>query len=404
MNGNASMRQRALAVLHDEMPQRLPFITRLEAWYKSHTRNNTLPDDLKGLTLDQVHAAVGVGRLKFSAPFALRLRGVEVRATFNGEPLFGAFEPVVENFPGMWDIVPTDRVGETVTELITPRGRLGLQHKLLSENVRTGTDPYLVRHLLQLDEDFSVVEYILERSEIVPLHAKVRDDELQVGEHGLVVPLLYRIPFQQVLLEYLGEIALFRALHDRLAHVRRLLDVLDAQMRAQIEDLASLDVPYVEFPDNLHGPMTSPPLFRMYCLPAYQKYCEALHAQGKKVGSHTDGNMRPLLDLLPQTGLDICELFSPYPLTPCRFEEAWQAWQHGPRIWGGIPSPILEERYAPADFRTYVADLFERIDRPIILGIVDLFMHHNSIDRVRELASRVDAARVPELEEHHSEI
>ncbi|HTP00363.1 MAG TPA: hypothetical protein VMJ64_03250, partial [Anaerolineales bacterium] len=61
MGGTASMRQRALAVLRNEMPQRLPFITRLEAWYKSRARSDSLPPAFQGLTLDQVHAAVGVG-------------------------------------------------------------------------------------------------------------------------------------------------------------------------------------------------------------------------------------------------------------------------------------------------------------------------------------------------------
>jgi hypothetical protein len=403
MSGNSSMRQRALAVLRDEMPHRLPFITRLEAWHKSHTRSGTLPEQFKGLTLDQVHAAVGVGRLKFAAPFAVRLRGVEVRGTFNGVPAFAGFQPVVENFPGMWDIVATDRVGETVTELITPRGRLTLRHKLLTENVQTGTDPYLVQHLLQTDEDFSTAEYILEKLEIIPLHENVHKDESQVGENGLVVPLLYRVPFQQVLLEYLGEIPLFRALHSQHSNVHRLIDILDQHMLLQIDAIASLDVPYVEFPDNLHGPMTSPRLFREFCLPAYQKYCDVLHRQGKKVGSHTDGNMRPLLDLLPDTGLDICESFSPYPLTPCKFEEAWQAWEKGPRIWGGIPSPILEDWYSPEEFRNHVARLLKIIDRPMILGIVDLFMHHNSIERVMEVASWVEAGQVPELEEDRRE-
>ena len=403
MNDNASMRQRALAVLRGEMPARLPFITRLEAWYKSHTRNNTLPEPLRGLTLDEVHAAVGVGRLKFSSPFGLRLRGVDVQATFNGEPHYHAHEPVIENFPGMWDIVPTDRAGETITELITPQGRLVLRHKLLPENVRTGTDPYLVRHLLQSDEDFPALEYILDRAEVVPLDQKVRDDEAQVGEHGLVVPLLYRIPFQQLLLEYLGETRLFAALHAKSARVRQLMDLLDLQMMQLIDSVATLDVPYVEFPDNLHGPMTSPRLFQEFCLPAYQKYCAALHAQGKKVGSHTDGNMKPLLGLLPLTSLDVCESFSPYPLTPCTFEEAWQAWEHGPCIWGGIPSPILEDRFTEGDFHAYLARLFELIDRPIILGVVDLFMYHNSMERVLEIASWIETAGAPRLEEYSRE-
>jgi hypothetical protein len=51
MNMDVSMRQRALTVLRGEKPTRLPFITRLEAWYKSHTRTNTLPEHLRGLSL-----------------------------------------------------------------------------------------------------------------------------------------------------------------------------------------------------------------------------------------------------------------------------------------------------------------------------------------------------------------
>jgi hypothetical protein len=219
------------------------------------------------------------------------------------------------------------------------------------------------------------------------LYEKIVEDEALIGEHGLVVPLLYRIPFQQVLLEYVGEVPLFRALSQHASQVQRLLDVLDRQMMAIIEEISSLDVPYVEFPDNLHGPMTSPRLFNEYCLPMYQKYCDALHAQGKKVGSHMDGDMRPLLNLIPQSGLDVCESFSPSPLTRCSFEAAWNAWDKGPLIWGAIPSPILEGWVCEPDFHAYMQNLFEKIDRPLILGIVDLFMRHNSIERATSIAS-----------------
>ncbi len=385
------MRERMLTVLSGGKPARLPFITRLETWYKSHTRTNTMPEHLQGLSLNQVHQAVGIGRLKFSAPLAFRLRGVEVKATFNGEPLFQGFEPVIENFPGMWDIVPSDRPGETITEFKTPVGRLGLKHQLLAENVSTGTDPYLKHHLIQSDEDYQVLEYILEKIECVPLFERIHADEAEIGEQGLVVPLINRIPFQQVLLEYLGEIPLFKALQQRSNSVQHLFELLDSQMMEIIQLISSLDVPYVEFPDNLHGPMTSPRLFKSYCLPAYQKYCDALHVQGKKVGSHTDGDMRPLLNLLPETGLDVCESFSPSPLTNCTFDDAWRAWEHGPLIWGAIPSVILEEWVSEADFQSYMHNLFASINRPIIFGIVDLFMHHNSIERAASIASWIEA-------------
>lgn len=386
-----SMRQRAVKILRGEFPSRLPLITRLETWYTAHSRTGSLPERFAGKTLAEVHQMTGVGRLKFSNAWGYQLKSVEVTVSFNGERVFRQFEPVVENFPGMWDFVPTDRAGITRTELITPAGKLTLSHQLLEENVRTGTDPYLKEHLIKWDDDFRTVEYILEHAQFVPLFSKINEQVEEVGEHGMVVPLMQRIPFQQALLEYLGEVGLFFTLHDEPTRVRRLLALLDEQLLEALEQLAGLDMPYVEFPDNLDGKMTNPRLFREFCLPAYQKYLAILHAQGKKIGSHTDGNIQALLRLLAEAGLDVCESFSPYPLTPCKFQEAQAAWGAHPLIWGGIPSPILEEITDETIFSTYIDELFGSIRAPVILGVVDLFMRHNSIDRLETIARKVEA-------------
>ena len=387
------MRQRALAVMQGKQPDRIPFITRLETWYKSHQRTGTLPAEFREMTLPELHRTLNIGQLKFTVPFAYRLRGVEVLVWFNGERIADENEAILENFPGMWDYVPTDRAGTTVIELVTPAGRLRLQHMLLEENVLTGTDPYLKEHLIKDEADFKTVEYILERLEWAPRFENYTAEQAHLGENAFVVPLLLRIPFQQVLLEYLGEMALFYSLYDHPRQIQRLLEVLDWQMLELLDRLSALDAPYVEFPDNLHGSMTNPKLFQQYCLPAFQKYSEILHRQGKKVGSHTDGNLKPLLRLLAESGLDVCESFSPYPLTECRFEDAWAAWESGPVIWGGIPSPILEEGTGRAEFTTYIESLFAEIDRPLILGVVDLFMRHNSIERVRQIAQEIESRR-----------
>lgn len=384
------MRQRALAVMQGKQPDRLPFITRLETWYKSHQRTGTLPAEFREMSLPEVHRCLNVGQLKFLVPFAYRLRGVEVNVWFNDEQIAQDKEPILENFPGMWDYVPTDRAGTTLVELATPVGKLRLQHMLAEEGVLTGTDPYLKEHLIKDQADFNTVEYILERLDYVPRYANYFAEQARLGENAFVVPLSLRIPFQQVLLEYLGETALFYALYDYPKQVRRLLDVLDRQMLELLSELETFDAPYVEFPDNLHGLMTNPRLFQEYCLSAYQKYTQILHRQGKKVGSHTDGNVKPLLSLLAESGLDVCESFSPYPLTGCRFEEAWAAWESGPVIWGGIPSPILEEGTRPDEFIAYMEELFSKIDRPMILGVVDLFMRHNAIERVRYVAQQLE--------------
>jgi len=386
----------ALQAMERRKTSRLPFITRLETWYKAHTRTNTIPSEFRGLTLDEIHQKLGVGRLKFVVPYALRLRGVEVRATRNGQEIFHEYEPEIENFPGLWDYVANDQPGLTISELSTPVGTLRLQHLLVEENVVSGTEPYLKEHLIKDEADYATVEYILERAEFVARFDTVYAEQKRLGADAFVVPLVHRIPFQQVLLEYLGETALFYELHDNPARVARLLSLLDAQLSDILARLETLQSPYIEFPDNLHGMMTNPKLFLRYCLPQLQRYTDMLHAQGKKAGSHTDGDVGPLLKLLPMSGLDICESVSPAPLTPTPVDEIWQAWRAGPVIWGAIPTPILEERTPEADFRAYIDHLLDLVgDGPVILGLVDLFMRHNSIERVKYIAERLDALAIP---------
>jgi uroporphyrinogen-III decarboxylase len=266
---------------------------------------------------------------------------------------------------------------------------------LLEEGVFNGTDPYLKEHLVKSESDLRTVEYILERAEFVPAFEEIKAEEAQLGGDGLLVPLVQRIPFQQVLLEYLGEIDLFYVLHDNPERIRRLLDLLDRQLLYALESLAGLDVPYVEFPDNLHGLMTNSKLFREYCLPAYRKYTDLLHRQGKKVGSHTDGDIRPLLGLLADSGLDVCESVSPAPLTSLAFREVNRAWRGRPVIWGGIPTPILEAETSEAEFQAYLEDLLAAVDQPLIFGLVDLFLRHNSIERVETIARRVEDLDLP---------
>ena len=389
-----SIHDRVTAVLAGEMPDRIPFVDRMELWYQSKIQEGTLPDVYKGMSLNEVHAAVGMGRQKFAAPYAYKLHGVEVVFTFENEIIFRDSDPVYKYFPAAWAPaeVPRDKAGTTTIQFTTPVGKLSIRYVYTDSLMQMGgAEPYLAGHLIKDDKDYQTAEYIIERAEIVPCFDAVHEDEEQVGANGFVVPWLHRIPFQQVLLEYLGEVPLFNALYDSPGRLDRLIEVLDQKQVEILHQLAELQVPYVEFPDNIDGMMTNPNLFKKYSLPYYQKYSEILHAQGKKVGSHTDGDLCLLLQLLAETGLDVCESFSPAPLTECPFIEAWKVWQNGPIIWGGIPSPILEERTGEDQFQEYVHSLLEVVgNRPIILGVGDMVLGNNLIERVRHIADVVE--------------
>ena len=391
-----TMHDRVAAVLSQRMPDRPPFIDRMELWYQTKLQAGTLPERFKGMCLNDIHRAVGIGRQKFSPPYAFKLRGVEVVFTFQDQIIFQESEPLMDYFPAAWapEQVPRDQAGRTLIEFMTPVGKVSLGYVFAESLISMGgMEPLLKDRLIKEENDYRTAEYIIERAEFVPRFENIYADSEMLAENGFVVPSLHRIPFQQALLEYLGEIPLFTALYESPQRLKRLIEVLDQHLVEILHRLSDLSALYVEFPDNLDGFMTNPNLFQEYCLPYYQKYADILHGQGKKVGAHTDGNLKPLLKLLAESGLDVCESFSPAPLTECTFEEAWDTWQKGPLIWGGLPSPLLENRTSESEFKAYVERLLHVIgNRPILLGVGDMVMGNNLIERVEYIAQKIAAS------------
>src|SRR5690242_815068 len=54
-------RERILAAIRGDIPDRMPWVPRLEFWYRARLRNGTMPPELYGLTLNEVAALLGVG-------------------------------------------------------------------------------------------------------------------------------------------------------------------------------------------------------------------------------------------------------------------------------------------------------------------------------------------------------
>jgi hypothetical protein len=415
LNNGPNIYQRVVDTLNGKKPDRLAFIDRLEMWYSSHSRAGTLPNEYQGtfvgsqpsvissftvpvpgnlpvLPLSEVHRKVGIGQQHLMILHARRLRGVELVMHFNDEEFYRESDPVVEYFPRLFNKMIRDEPGETIAEFITPKGTLTTRSVLSQDNVEMGAVPIMNVHPVKGPEDFPAFEFIFEHAEFVSEFSQVEETQARLGKGGFVIPLLNRIPFQQLALDHVGEITFFYMLYDHPDLVEKMLNLLDQIMREDINQISKYSGIYVQFDDNLDGMITNPHLFKTHCLPSYQHYIEILHAQGKKVGSHTDGNLKKLLTLICESGLDVCEAFSPAPLTECTFDEAWGEWkENGPMIWGGIPSPLLEQRTSETDFHIYLNHVLKAAQqRPMIFGIGDFVMPNNLIERVSIIAERVE--------------
>lgn len=389
-----SMNQRVTAIMRGEKPDRIPFIDRMEFWHGHHLYSDTLPERFQGLSLTRIHEKVGLGREVFAPAFAYRLHGVRLTATFQGETIYDEKDPVYPWFPALEapDFVRRDLPGVTRLVFSTARGQLTMSYMVSAEMVAMGgVTPYLQEHLLKDEADWPAVKTIMEKTEFVPLFDELYAQAEEIGSHGYVIPFTNRAPFQQILLEHMGEVPVFTAIYENPNLLENLMQLLDETTCRDLHCLADLDLPYVEFCENLDGMMTNPNLFKQYSIPYYQKYADILHGQGKKMGAHTDGNLKPLLDLLPESGLDVVESVSPAPLTPPSFDDIWAAFNNGPTIWGAVPSPLLEPEYPESQLHDYIHHLLDLVgDKPFILGVGDMVIGPNLIERVEWIAETVE--------------
>ena len=143
---------------------------------------------------------------------------------------------------------------------------------------------------------------------------------------------------------------------------------------------------------NFDETLTYPPYFKKEILPWIRKAADVLHAKGKRVICHCDGENLGLMDLYRESGMDVAEAICPYPMTKVKIEEYYERWADRLTIFGGIPSNLLlAEATSDEEFEDYLDHLFKVIapGKRMILGIADTTPPHAVFDRLVRIGERV---------------
>jgi len=146
------------------------------------------------------------------------------------------------------------------------------------------------------------------------------------------------------------------------------------------------------FGANFDEMITYPPFFREHILPSMQKFADRLHARGKLILSHCDGESKSLLELFRESGMDVAEAICPQPMTRVRIGEVKEAFQGKVTIFGGVPSvALLEESMSDEGFEKFMEDLFREISpgERFILGISDTTPPNAKFKRLLRITERV---------------
>ncbi|MCZ2146801.1 MAG: hypothetical protein LC126_03390 [Bryobacterales bacterium] len=386
-------RQRVLATIRGDAPDRIPWIPRMDFWHRARLHQNTLPSELRPLTLPQIADRLGFGcystipdftdcveeddmidrglgifRLR-ALPYRVHLRNVERRVTRSGR--------------------------ETVVEYHTPKGALRTAFLFTEEMLAGGASMSWQTELpIRKPEDFDAAGYLFENLEVEPRWEGYLARRDEVGERGVVVGWLAgtACPIHHILKELMTVETFYYALADYPEKIFRLCDQMQ-HLYAKIQEIgANGPAEILHLGANYDDAITYPQFFRQHILPVLRDYAEVLHGKGKYLMTHTDGENRRLIPLYLEAGFDIADSVCPHPMTRLSLDEYLDAFDGRISVWGGIPSTLLCPDSTPeAAFRRNIDALIERHGhRPrLILGVSDMVTADAAVSRLEYITDRV---------------
>lgn len=363
-------RERLLAILAGESPDRIPWIPRLQVWHTAHSRLGTLPERFRGLSLRQVEAQLGMGApARDGRIFTVEQTGdVEVHQEQQGTA--------------------------TVTTYRTPAGTVATLHRRSVELEAVGIGSLEVEHMVKRPQDIAVIEYLVEHTHYRPTYEEYRTYEATVGDDGFPLVSAGDCPFHHFLQKLAGYQNGYLLLADYPDEVERLLATMEEIERESLWPIvagspAQLVLHGVHFDSTL----TPPPHFARYITPYYQDFSELLHLHGKILAMHADNDSRLILRQIEEAGFDMVETFTTWPQATCTMEQARQAWGDRVIIWGGVPSVILEPAYSDEAFEAHMRQVFRAMapGDAFILGVADNIMPGALLHRLERIAEMVAA-------------
>jgi uroporphyrinogen-III decarboxylase len=389
-------RERILAAIRGETPDRLPWVPRLEFWHRVRLRQGTLPAGLQSLTLTELAERLGVGCYS-SVPDFTDVADESAMLDRN----LGLFHlPVLPYRVILEDVdrCVTHHGQETAVEYRTPAGSIRTASIFTEEMLEAGVSmPWTTKHAIQEPRDFEVIGYIFSHLKIEPQFEGYLARRQQIGEQGLAVGWVMgtACPIQHIMKELVPLEQFFYALNDYPEKVQWLADQIEPFFQ-QIQAIgADSPAEVLMLGGNYDDSITHPPFFEKYIFPALRDYAEALHRRGKYLMTHTDGENQRLFPLYRRAGFDIADSVCPYPMTRCRLEEIRTNFGDHVTIWGGIPSTLLCASSTPEDeFRRSIDETVERYRHQshFILGVSDMVTADCEWDRLQYITEKVAGA------------
>ncbi len=370
---------RILAAAGKQSVDKLPFGSRIDLWYNYHAARGTLPEKYKGCTEIDILRDLGAGG-------TVVLGGEQVRTGNSSRArLITLWDTTFKNV----EVLSSEEGPVKTVTYVTPKGTVNIKTEFnRTEGYLQG---YIVERLFKNEEDYPAIEYLLEDSVLVPDYVEYTRLAGTIADDGVIRCGLRTSPMQYIMRDLMGYEAFFYELADNPQKLEHLYETAKELWKKQLVILADSPAKILSVCSNWSDEIHTP-VFRKYFVPWLQEATEFLHSKGKLTLIHADGEMKRLIPLVLESGIDVAEAWSPAPMTSVTTAELRKAWGDKITIWGGLPTLIFEPTCSDEKFEDYVINLFREVapGNNFIVGMGDNFPIAGDINRIRRVVELIE--------------
>ena len=396
-------RERLLRVARGELVDKIPWVPRIDLWHNAHELAGTLPEKYRGLSVEEIHRKEGWPLHKVVPEYLKPDKPEDIIHRAIGLYRLKEFPYDFEFSPDVDVKVEYENSGGesmTLVEYHTPVGMVSVRHGITEEMKKSGASITWVKETaIKKPEDYKTLAHIFGHLKLKPAYERFEAWKEAVGEDGIAVSQGLGIgcssPMHFIQKTLIGATNFYYHYHDYYMEMQLLSEALANAYDQLISVLMDSPADAVLWSANVDDMITYPSYFEKEILPWCRKASEALRPEGKLMIMHPDGENRGLMDLIPESGMDIADAVTPYPMTKVTIDEYYNRWCRSDKltIQGGIPEiMLLEESTSWEDLKDYVDHLFQVISpgKRLIASIGDTSPPNTEFDRLLYIGERFE--------------
>lgn len=382
-----------LSAVKGEPTPAVPFIPRLDIWYKANKQNGTLPVKYKYADLRDITDDMGIGYHAVVPDFRDYRHCDDDMDLGLGIYRFRTIPYTVEIHNIKRSV--TREKGLTAVEYLTPYGKITTK-VLYDEVMKKGgaTLAHVIEHAIKGVEDLKPLAYIFENAEVKPKYEDYLELREYIGDRGVVAAFnsLGASPMHYIMKELMPVETFFYESCDHPEELEELAGSISRYYYKVFDVVAKSPAEVILSGANYDSTITTPPFFEKYIAPSLNEQAVILHLNNKYLLTHTDGENKGLFRLYLDSGIDVADSICPAPMTSLTLKEIREIFGGKITIWGGIPSiSVIEDSMSDYEFEKYIDLTLESIGKGdhMIFSIADTTPPGAKFERIKIIAEKI---------------